>query len=161
MNVPNKNPNPRSIGRWALGCLCLLGIVASAPKRPLTAAGPRTLDEHRWLLLFSPNAENQYLQEQNRLLGQVQHGLADRNLVVVQVLGNAVVANPTTTEKLPAAAELRKRYRVNPAHFTIILVGKDGEEKYRAPHAQAPAVLFKIIDDMPMRRQEMQQKQKG
>lgn len=134
--------------------------MAAAPPDALPAGNGRPA-EHRWLLLFSPNSGNRYLREQNRLLSQVQHGLADRDLVVVRVLGEAVVAHPATTEKLPAAAELRTRYRVDPAQFTLILVGKDGTEKYRAPHAEAPAVLFKIIDAMPMRRQETQQKQKG
>jgi hypothetical protein len=65
---------------------------------------------------------------------------------------------PDLTEPLPPAVALREEYKVNPAHFTLVLVGKDGSEKYRASHAQAPAVLFQIIDAMPMRQSEVQEK---
>ncbi|MEM1164222.1 MAG: DUF4174 domain-containing protein, partial [Pseudomonadota bacterium] len=48
---------------------------------------------------------------------------------------------------------LRERFR--PADFTVILVGKDGGEKFRRNGLVDPDELNALIDTMPMRLQEM------
>ena len=53
---------------------------------------------------------------------------------------------------------LRSHYRVGAGQFTVILVGKDGGEKYRAERVVDPDELFALIDMMPMRRREMRGK---
>lgn len=88
------------------------------------------------------------------MLRQAHLGLANRNMVVIQILEDNVAVEPALPEKLPEAAALREEYKVNPEQFTLILIDEDGSEKYRAAHAQAPAVLFQIIDQLPVRRQE-------
>jgi len=48
---------------------------------------------------------------------------------------------------------LARRFR--PDGFTVILVGLDGGEKYRAGRVVAPDTLSDLIDTMPMRRREL------
>ncbi len=142
-------------------CIILL-VCASYPSQAQsgnTSTLPMlTKGTHRFLLLFSPDGQNQALLEQSKMLRQAHTGVTDRNIIVLQVVENNVEAMPSVSEKLPTAAALREAYHIQPEKFTIILVGKDGSEKYRALHAQAPAVLFNIIDAMPMRQSEMQHK---
>ena len=51
--------------------------------------------------------------------------------------------------------ELLQKFAVAPDVYTLVLLGKDGLEKYRSPKAVPMEEVFKIIDQMPMRRQEM------
>lgn len=62
--------------------------------------------------------------------------------------------------KLVAAGSgLYKRYDVpvNEA-MTIVLIGRDGGEKYRSNTLTTPLHFFTLIDGMPMRRAEMRNK---
>ena len=52
-----------------------------------------------------------------------------------------------------AGSALRRRFA--PEGFTVILVGKDGGEKFRKGGPVDPATLTALIDTMPMRRREM------
>jgi len=141
------------ISAWILSCLgsALPGLAQSGSSAKLNQMVP---GKHRILLVFAPNSQNEFLQEQNRMLRQAHLGLTERDMLVVQVIENNVELNPPLKEELPAADALRTTYKVSPEQFTVVLVGKDGSEKYRAAHAQAPAVLFQIIDAMPMRQSE-------
>lgn len=54
-----------------------------------------------------------------------------------------------------------KKYKVAPdTPFTLILVGKDGGEKYRSEKPAPAAELFALIDAMPMRQSEMRRASK-
>jgi hypothetical protein len=47
------------------------------------------------------------------------------------------------------------RTRFTPQGFTVILVGLDGGEKFRATEVVDPETLDALIDRMPMRRREI------
>ncbi len=54
-----------------------------------------------------------------------------------------------------------KKYKVEPSiPFTLILVGKDGGEKFRSGKITTTQELFAIIDAMPMRQSEMRRRQR-
>ena len=50
-------------------------------------------------------------------------------------------------------SEMRQRFR--PKGFTVVLIGKDGQLKYRKPKPVKADEFTRLIDRMPMRRQEM------
>jgi len=144
-----------AIGSWGLWFLCWV----FPGKAQLTEIDHPKLAQmnqgkHRFLLVFAPDSQNAYLLEQDKMLRQARLGLSERDLLVVQVVDNNVEVSPHVKEEFPPAASLRQTYKVSSEQFAVILVGKDGTEKYRAAHAQAPAVLFEIIDAMPMRQNE-------
>jgi hypothetical protein len=56
------------------------------------------------------------------------------------------------------ALSLRKQLFVPPGQFMVILIGKDGGEKFRQDRKVELKDIFKIIDVMPMRQQEMKKK---
>ena len=49
----------------------------------------------------------------------------------------------------------RRRFHIHPNDFTVLLLGKDGGEKFRSHTPITMERLTQIIDAMPMRRQEM------
>ena len=57
-----------------------------------------------------------------------------------------------------AGSTLLSTYAVAPNQFTIILIGKDGGEKFRSLKPETTETLFAIIDAMPMRKSEMKKK---
>ena len=47
---------------------------------------------------------------------------------------------------------------MQPFQVELVLVGMDGDEKYRAKNVITPvSVLLELIDGMPMRRRELRQ----
>jgi hypothetical protein len=55
-------------------------------------------------------------------------------------------------------SELAKRHHIKSGQFTILLIGRDGSEKYRTHEPVTTKRLFGIIDAMPMRQSEIQSK---
>ena len=95
---------------------------------------------HRQLLIFG-NDKNQYLVDQQLiLLNQHSKGVKER-AIKITVLERE---NP-----------LFVKYNVSKTKFTVLLVGKDGTEKYRTNSILQMNNLFSIIDAMPMRKAEM------
>ena len=143
--------------------ICIILLIVASFSSQAQSGNANTLQmlakgPHRFLLIFSPDGQHQALLEQSKMLRQAHAGVTERDMVVVQVVENNVEAMPAVPERLPEATALRQAYHIEPDKFTLILVGKDGGEKYRATHAQAPAVLFSIIDAMPMRQSEVKDK---
>ncbi len=123
--------------------------VAAALSGLLVEAGPETrLGELRWghrpILVFAEPGDPR-LDAQIARFEAERAALEDReNLVIVDTL---------------ARSALRDRFA--PAGFTVILVGKDGGEKFRRDAVVDPETLHALIDTMPMRQREMMRTQGG
>ncbi len=112
------------------------------------AASP-TLAQMRWerrvLIVAAPSAQDPALAAQRRILGSWSVKGDERDLTIVEVVGDQVRGAGDT------APALRRKFRLA-ATFTAILIGKDGGEKLRSAHPFSAAVLERTIDAMPMRR---------
>lgn len=94
----------------------------------------------RQVLIFGP-PEGQQVITQLALLKKEAAGLKERDMSI------SVAAKKTT---------LYKKYGIAASEpFTIILVGKDGGEKYRSNKLTSAQQLFDLVDAMPMRKEEM------
>ncbi|MEH2143887.1 DUF4174 domain-containing protein [Nostoc sp.] len=112
--------------------------------------------KNRVLLVFAPSVDNHTYQQQMQLLQEHNSGFADRDLVLVQVLAtDESYANRQPIDE-SSAAKLRDRFGVNKENFRVILVGKDGGVKRSDATPVQATAIFKEIDAMPMRQQEMQ-----
>lgn len=101
-------------------------------------------DQARIVLLFGNKT---VVNQQWQVLQQDSAGLAERDLQI---------------ERVEPVSSLYKTYAVSAGEsFTIILVGKDGGEKYRSNKITTTTQLFALIDGMPMRQAEMRQKKKN
>ena len=124
--------------------LALAGVPATSP----ADADPLAL--YRWnariLVVFAPNEGDPQLARQKDLLVGVGHGVAERDLVVLEAIGSSSEAD-----------RLRRKFGVPDGEFRAVLVGKDGGAKLTDTAPIAPDRLFATIDAMPMRRQEVRQ----
>jgi hypothetical protein len=95
-------------------------------------------------LIFTPSESRKYEKQRGLLRG---HGpsFEDRDLLTTIFLENA------------EATEARNRYGVKPGSFVVVLVGRDGGEKFRSEDPVSAQELFDRIDAMPMRRREMRE----
>ena len=101
--------------------------------------------ERRVLIVAAASSENAALAEQRRILANWKANSDDRDLTIVEVIGDRVQGAGDT------AATIRRRYRL-PTAFTAILIGKDGGEKLRSAKPFPAAALEATIDAMPMRK---------
>jgi Domain of unknown function (DUF4174) len=91
------------------------------------------------------------------MLRVAEHGLTERDIVVVFIVRDAVSTNWEPAS--PAAAgDLRDAYGVMPQEFRVVLIGKDGGVKLRQADPIAAADLFALIDSMPVRQREMRER---
>lgn len=134
-----------------IALLVISTITMTASANPLSA--------YRWnarpLLVFAPEEADTHLQAMRRALAQRRCGLADRDMVIVEVLGQSSGGAGGQPIDARAAAALRREFDVAERAFSVILVGKDGGEKLRASEPPALDEVFTLIDGMPMRRREM------
>ncbi len=110
----------------------------------------------RPLLIFYPQVQVERrfaaaLQTQLSLLRSHEAELKERD-VVVMFVPEVPDARDASSSQGP---NLREQFGVEPNQFTVLLVGKDGGEKFRF---RAPVTIEKLdalIDAMPMRQQEV------
>jgi hypothetical protein len=126
----------------------MAGLLALALPVPVAAAAD-PLAPHRWtsrlLVVIAPGRDDAAYREQVRLFERAQAGSRERDLVVVEGIGDSADARA-----------LRRRFGVPDEAFRAILVGKDGGAKLSAAQPISSEQLFDTIDAMPMRRSEMQ-----
>jgi len=107
----------------------------------MTLVNAASFSDYRQLLIFGKEQHEILVKAQLNLLEEVKPGMDERDIKI------------TVVDK---QSSLYRRYKLTPAVFTVILVGKDDTEKFRTNQLLLPAQLFALIDGMPMRKQEMQ-----
>ena len=98
---------------------------------------------YREILIFSPAKDNVNQEKQLQIFEKDPDGLKERDLKVSVNVWNA---------KQDA---MYRRWKIDQKKFTLILIGKDGQEKFRSEKPTTLKQLYSIIDVMPMRRSEM------
>ena len=153
-------PNNRR-SRWTLTALlgiaskCLLSGCAGEPATT-TTANDAWFDEVRWdhRLLVITGPEDRTA-TQNEACRAARQGMIERELIVVDVSEEPTEVIAGTREDVPDAASFRTRFDLPENEFQIVLVGKDGGVKERRNELFEVEEVFRIIDAMPMRMQEM------
>ena len=142
----------------------LTGIAASLIATTIPMPVLASMRSYRWknrpLLVFAPHRDHAAFKRQQKLLGGRGASLRDRNMIVIFVVGENVSARYGAAPQQSAAA-LRRQYSVSGKEFAVLLVGKDTGIKRRSGQPVAMETLFRQIDQMPMRRQEMRRKKKS
>lgn len=121
------------------------------------------LSDYQWrnriVLVFAPSEQSPAYQQQLQQWKTHSDGIRDRDLKLIEVLGTGESRADGNLITQSSAERLRKQFGVAPKDFAVILVGKDGTEKQREQSPVAPTMLFRVIDAMPMRKQEMRSQQ--
>jgi len=120
--------------------VALAVAVASAP----------SVAEMKWqrrvLVVAAPSARDPALAAQRATLRGWERGAEDRDVQVVEVIGDRV------TGARDAATALRARLRLPATRFALVLIGKDGHVALRSGEPVLAETLQGRIDAMPMRR---------
>ena len=95
-------------------------------------------------MIFTPFMGREY-EEQRNLFRGYEPGFEERDLLTSVF--------PEDGE----ASEARATYGVKTGQFVVVLVGRDGGEKFRSGEPVLAEELFEKIDAMPMRRREMRE----
>ena len=125
---------------------------------------PMDLSQFQWknrlLFLFAPNRSHPLFEVLQKSIANQQAEVADRNLVVFEILESGTSKMDTTDLDRQAAQSLRDKFEVRQGRFAVILVGKDGGIKLNRQENTRLEDIFALIDSMPMRREEMRQKRR-
>ena len=114
--------------------------------------------KNRLLFLFATSEEDpSYFSLKKEIEHQAMEVL-DRDLLIAHVLEKGEGRLGKVRLNSGQALSLRKHLSVPPGQSMVILIGKDGGEKFRQDRNVELKEIFKIIDVMPMRRQEMKKK---
>jgi len=144
--------------------LFLLVVVSMAQASEKGSVADLDLDALRWknrvLVLFSPSESDASFQSQKKGLASSAEGIVDRDLVILEIIeqGQSRAGNQLLSEKSVQAAH--KKLGVQAGSFQVLLIGKDGGVKLRSSGPVSMKDLFGLIDSMPMRQQEMDNKKK-
>ena len=130
--------------------LCLLLTAQTPSLVPLNQTLRESRGKKRVLLIIAPNAGQADFKTQKTLLAAHPQGLADRDLLVLEVLYDQLSAADRQA--------LRQRVGLELPGFCVALIGKDGGVKEKSQRPITPASLFDTVDKMPMRREEMRRK---
>ena len=117
--------------------LACLGAQAA----PLNLAELR--GKRRVLVIYAPPGTADKLLQQQKLFRAEKEGFDDHDVTLL------VLRQPTDN------AEIAKRFQLSGKEFVVLLIGKDGGEKFRVKKVAHPGLLFQLIDSMPMRGDEM------
>jgi hypothetical protein len=111
------------------------------------------------LLLFAKSRSFAPLDRQLDLLRDYRPDLSDRDMVVLRTVGSmeTSAAIGYVSINSGAARLLHKRFSPDLAGLTVILIGKDGEEKARWLQVVEPQEIFDLIDTMPEPRDKVNQ----
>lgn len=114
--------------------------------------------EERVLVIFA-NEDDPLLADQATRLDAARDGLEEREMAVF-----SISQDDRLTPLFGAApgeadiAAIRQQFGIERgAPFTMLLIGKDGTEKWRSDTPTDMSGLFAMIDAMPMRRAEMKE----
>lgn len=120
----------------------------------------QSLDQHLWqnriLLIFANDEQDSNLKKQCTTFNNETAALKERRIIIYTITSDQII----TTNGSPSGGKIlvdkiRDEFKVKASDFTVILIGLDGTEKRRVFSIIEPQQLFGIIDQMPMRRNEI------
>jgi hypothetical protein len=124
-----------------------------------------SLDDYVWqsrlLFVVAPEDSDPAVQQVRDSLAYYASEVADRDLRVLQlfITGQSLMGDrPISAGQ---ARHLRAELGVEAGDALLVLVGKDGGVKRRAPLSTDLRDIFRQIDAMPMRRQETRDTEVG
>jgi hypothetical protein len=138
---------------------------SACPAQPATLRAMR--DCYRPLLVFAPALNSPQLLEQFDQLKLSVADMKSRAMLYVPIVPEGH-NQPIPGTKVPTGrlsedelAAVRHRFKVEPADFLVVLIGKDGREKLNSPTSVTMDRLKRLIDSMPMRKSEIQHETPG
>ena len=145
----------RSLRRSAL---VLVAVVMSAVFGSATALAAE-LGDYRWerrpLLIFAPTDRDPRLVETQGRVDATRCDFLARDMVLGVLVAQGRSTLDGQTVDAGQASRLAAQFGVDPASFSVVLIGKDGGEKWRVDEVPDLQRVYDVVDGMPMRSREM------
>jgi len=109
---------------------------------------------HRSVIYFAPEEYSVVKEFLNEVL--INNCQLNERDVVIMVIAESGYTVPTWLEEEFNLEAVTSIYEIPKGSHTAVLIGKDGKEKHRWNGKTDWNVITDIIDEMPMRQQEMQ-----
>jgi hypothetical protein len=114
--------------------------------------------KNRLLFLFAEDANDPFFKNlQNQIMAQKAE-VDDRDLIIFELPVQGPARMGATPLDRKEADSIRTHFAIPSNTFSLILVGKDGGIKLKREDRVDLSDVFGLIDSMPMRQREMQQK---
>jgi hypothetical protein len=138
--------------------LTVVFLVTSAAALGPAPAMAAELSDYLWerrpLLLFAPTERDPRLVETMRRIEASRCDFAERDIV----LGRIVIDGTSTLDghvvDTNQAQRLVSKFGISTDSFSVVLIGKDGDEKLRVADVPDLQAIYDVIDGMPMRARE-------
>ena len=145
----------RSLRRSAL---VLVAVVMSAVFGSATALAAE-LGDYRWerrpLLIFAPTDRDPRLVETQGRVDATRCDFLARDMVLGVLVAQGRSTLDGQTVDAGQASRLAAQFGVDPDSFSVVLIGKDGGEKWRVDEVPDLQRVYDVVDGMPMRSREM------
>jgi hypothetical protein len=103
-------------------------------------------ENNRFILIFSPDVNNDKYQQELLLLAKDPIGLDQRNILILEIFpSGGIEANGDSMDE-SRADNLRKEYGVHPNEFHVILVDKDHKIKLDKRETAGSEEIFKLLE---------------
>lgn len=139
------------MGKLQTRAIAVLAFIGIASLFGVQANTADILSSLRWkkrvLVVSALRPDNPALMRQRQIFTDAQQAMAERDVVLVEAVGNT-----------DTAQEIRKTLSIAPGEFWVLLVGKDGHVALSYQTELSASHLSQVIDAMPMRRNEMRLK---
>ena len=128
----------------------------------MNAIYSQNLESHKWesrlLLVLTDDTNNTIYKRQIATLKRHKKELEERKLIVYQIKKDSFRKGLRENSEWKNSSQLYSTYKKSNNDFEILLIGLDGGFKIRQTDLITCEDLFSIIDVMPMRRSEINNK---
>lgn len=136
----------------------LITLTAWTPRETLSMDLTKFQWKNRLLFLFAEDANDQFFKNLQRQIMAQKAEVDDRDLIVFELPAKGPARMGATPLDQPQADSIRDHFDIPGNAFSLILVGKDGGIKLKRSDPVDLSAVFGLIDSMPMRQNEMRQK---
>ncbi|MBW2471825.1 MAG: DUF4174 domain-containing protein [Deltaproteobacteria bacterium] len=114
--------------------------------------------KNRLLFIFAGDSSHPLFKDLQSQIAARKAEVQDRDLIVFEVPGRGPARMNNRPLDQRDADSIRTHFAIPGNTFSLILVGKDGGIKLKREDRVDLSDVFGLIDSMPMRQREMQQK---
>jgi hypothetical protein len=156
--IHSKRGRNMAMRRSAVVFLILVSLTVWTPKEALSMDLTQFKWKNRLLFLFAEDANDPFFKNLQSQIMDQKDEVADRDLIVFEVPAQGPARMNTSPLDRMEADSIRNHFDIPGNTFSLILVGKDGGIKLKRKDRVDLSDVFGLIDSMPMRQREMQQK---
>lgn len=120
----------------------------------------QNMEQHQWknrvIILYAEDQYQDLLEQQFNVLNDNPILLVERKLVIYKCNQESCLFYDLSND-----VQVLPKLEMKQKEFQFTLIGLDGSVKLSSQELVTKDQLFALIDSMPMRKQEIKQKQKG